>query len=82
MTRKNAHRRFAMTLNLNSGFKGGGLRFPEYGSDLYTPEAGDAVVFSCSLLHEATAVTEGQRYVLLSFMYDEESRQWSERFRR
>jgi peroxiredoxin/predicted 2-oxoglutarate/Fe(II)-dependent dioxygenase YbiX len=82
VTKKNAHRRFAMTLNLNSGFKGGGLRFPEYGSDLYVPEAGDAVVFSCSLMHEATPVTDGKRYVLLSFMYDEESRQWSQQFRR
>lgn len=82
VTRKNAHRRFAMTLNLNDEFEGGGLRFPEYGPDLYVPSAGDAVVFSCSLMHEATPVTKGQRYVLLSFMYDEESRQLSEKFRR
>jgi len=59
------HRRFAMTLNLNTGaYAGGCLRFPEYGEMLYRPELGDAVVFSCSLMHEATPVTEGRRYVL------------------
>ncbi len=65
-----AHRRFAMTLNLNAGeYEGGQLRFPEYGPDLYGPAAGDAVIFSCSLLHEAMPVTAGQRYVLLAFLY-------------
>ncbi len=65
-----AHRRFAMTLNLNTGeYEGGQLRFPEYGPDLYGPAAGDAVIFSCSLLHEAMPVTAGQRYVLLVFFY-------------
>jgi predicted 2-oxoglutarate/Fe(II)-dependent dioxygenase YbiX len=29
------------------------------------------VVFSCSLLHEATPVTRGKRYVYLPFLYDE-----------
>ncbi len=65
-----AHRRFAMTVNLNSGdYEGGALRFPEYGPDLYSPGRGDAVVFSCSLLHEALPVTAGQRYALLAFFY-------------
>ncbi len=65
-----AHRRFAMTLNLNTGeYEGGQLRFPEYGPDLYGPAAGDAVVFSCSLLHEAMPVTAGRRYVMLVFFY-------------
>lgn len=64
-----AHRRFAMSLNLNTGYQGGCLRFPEYGPDLYAPEPGSAVIFSCSLLHEATPVTQGQRFVLLSFLY-------------
>lgn len=67
-----AHRRFALTLNLNAGYEGGCLRFPEYGTDLYAPEAGSALVFSCSLLHEATPVTQGQRFVLLSFFYGDE----------
>ena len=47
-----------MTLNLNTGgYEGGALWFPEFGRQLYAPEAGGAVVFSCSLLHEALPVT-------------------------
>ena len=63
-----ARRQFAMTLNLNAGeYEGGFLRFPEYGPNLYMPETGCAVIFSCSLLHEALAVTRGRRFALLSF---------------
>lgn len=70
-----AHRRFAMSLNLNTGeYEGGTLRFPEYGPELYAPAAGDAVIFSCSLLHEAMPVTEGKRYALLTFLYGEDGR--------
>ena len=29
------------------------------------------VVFSCSLLHEATPVTKGTRYAFLPFLFDE-----------
>ena len=32
------------------------------------------MVFSCSLLHEATPVTKGKRYAFLPFLYDEEAR--------
>ncbi|MBF2000057.1 MAG: redoxin domain-containing protein [Synechococcales cyanobacterium C42_A2020_086] len=68
-----AHRRFALTLNLNTGaYEGGCLRFPEYGPDLYSASAGSAIVFSCSLLHEATPITQGRRFVLLSFLYGDE----------
>jgi len=49
-----AHRQFAMTLNLNSEeYEGGALTFPEFGGAAYKPASGSAVVFSCSLLHEA-----------------------------
>jgi predicted 2-oxoglutarate/Fe(II)-dependent dioxygenase YbiX len=41
-------------------------------SDTAAP-AGGAVVFSCSLLHEATPVTSGSRYVFLPFLYDDEA---------
>jgi peroxiredoxin/predicted 2-oxoglutarate/Fe(II)-dependent dioxygenase YbiX len=72
-TKGTAHRRFAMSLNLNTGdYEGGCLRFPEYGSQLYRPDTGEAVIFSCSLLHEATPVTKGQRFALLSFFYGDE----------
>ena len=58
----------AMTLNLNTGeYEGGHLRFPEYGGHLYRPATGDAVLFSCVLAHEATPVTAGRRFVLLTF---------------
>jgi hypothetical protein len=67
-----AHRRFAMSINLNTEeFSGGALRFPEFGDQRYRPETGAAIVFSCSLLHEAMHVTEGRRLVLLAFLYGE-----------
>jgi peroxiredoxin len=71
-TKGTADRRFAVSLILNTGeFEGGHLRFPEYCPHLYSAPAGGAVVFSCSLLHEATPVTAGKRYVFLPFLYDD-----------
>ena len=71
-TKGTAHRRFAVTINLNAGdYDGGALRFPEFGTRTYRAETGGAVVFSCSLLHEATPVTAGRRYAFLPFLYDE-----------
>ena len=68
-----AHRRFAVTINLNAReYEGGDLRFPEYGRRTYRAPTGGAVVFSCSLLHEATPVTSGRRFAFLPFLYDEE----------
>ncbi len=62
-------RRFAMTLNLNTGeYEGGELVFPEYGPHRYAPAAGGAILFSCSLLHEALPVTKGRRFTLLTFL--------------
>lgn len=72
-TRGTAHRRFAVTINLNHGYEGGDLRFPEYGPRTYRAPVGGAVVFSCSLLHEATPVTQGERFAYLPFLYDEEA---------
>lgn len=71
-----AHRRFACTINLNSeDYEGGELRFPEYGGRLYRAPTGGAVVFSCSLLHEAMPVTRGRRYAYLPFLYDDAAAQ-------
>ncbi|MDP8915987.1 MAG: 2OG-Fe(II) oxygenase [Pseudomonadota bacterium] len=71
-TKGTAHRKFAVTLNLNTGaYDGGELRFPEFGARTYRAPLGGAVVFSCSLLHEATPVTRGRRYAYLPFLYDE-----------
>lgn len=67
-----AHRRFAVTINLNADeFEGGELWFPEYGPHLYKPATGSAVVFSCSMLHEARKVTKGRRYAFLPFLFDD-----------
>jgi len=67
-----AHRKFAVSINLNAEeFEGGDLRFPEFGRRTYRPPTGGAVVFSCSVLHEATHVTKGTRYAFLPFLYDQ-----------
>ncbi|PVM89669.1 peroxiredoxin [Caulobacter radicis] len=72
-TKGTAHRRFAVTLNLNAGeYDGGGLRFPEFSGEVMHAPTGGAIVFSCSLLHEATRVTRGERFAFLPFLYDEE----------
>jgi predicted 2-oxoglutarate/Fe(II)-dependent dioxygenase YbiX len=69
-----ADRRFALTLNLNSEeHEGGELIFPEYGPQRYRPGTGGAILFSCSLLHEALPVTRGQRFTLLSFLRSPEA---------
>jgi len=70
-----AHRRFAVSVNLNAEeYEGGDLRFPEFGMRTYRAPTGGGVVFSCSLLHEATRVTRGTRYAFLPFLYDEAAR--------
>lgn len=71
-TKGTAHRKFAVTINLNAeDYEGGELRFPEFGNRLYKPPTGGAVVFSCSLMHEARPVTKGERFAFLPFLYDE-----------
>lgn len=74
LTPSTAHRVFALTLNLNDGYQGGQLRFPEYGNHLYQPDPGAALVFSCAHLHEVRDVTAGRRFVLLSFLYGESAK--------
>ena len=82
-TPQTQHRRFAMTLALNAeAYEGGVLRFPEFGGATYKPATGMAVVFSCSLLHEATDVIGGKRFMLLSFLYDEAGEQQREALKR
>ena len=67
-----AHRRFAVTINLNVGeYEGGDLVFPEFGHRAYRAPTGGAIVFSCSLLHQAMPVTKGRRFAFLPFLYDE-----------
>ncbi len=71
-TKGTAHRRFACTINLNAeDYEGGDLAFPEFGQRTYRAPTGGAVIFSCSLLHEARPVLRGKRYAFLPFFYDE-----------
>ncbi|WP_238368661.1 2OG-Fe(II) oxygenase [Mesobacterium pallidum] len=70
-TKGTAHRRFAVSVNLNDDFEGGEVSFPEYGKRGFKAPAGGAVVFSCSLLHKVSKVTEGRRFAFLPFLYDD-----------
>ena len=73
VTAGTAHRKFAVSLNLNTeDYEGGDLRFPEFGRRTYRPPTGGAAVFCGSLLHEATPVTRGERFAVVPFLYDEE----------
>lgn len=79
-TRGTAHRRFAVTMNLNAEeYEGGNLRFPEFDDRSYRAPTGGAVVFSCSLMHEALPVTRGKRYCVLPFLYDDAAAQMRSR---
>ena len=69
--RATAHRRFAISINLNDDFDGGEIGFPEFGPRTYRPSTGGAVIFSCSLMHAVTPVQRGRRYACLPFAYDE-----------
>ncbi len=70
-TKGTAHRKFALSINLNDDFDGGEVGFPEYGSQTFKAPAGGAVIFSCSLLHMVSPVTRGRRFVFLPFLYDD-----------
>jgi predicted 2-oxoglutarate/Fe(II)-dependent dioxygenase YbiX len=74
-TKGTAHRRFAVSINLNNEFEGGEVSFPEYGPRLYKAPPGGAVVFSCPLLHAVSRVTRGRRYAFLPFLYDDAAAQ-------
>ena len=66
-----AHRRYAVSINLNDDFDGGEVVFPEYNLHGYKAPAGWAVVFPCAALHAVRRVTRGARYAYLPFIYDE-----------
>jgi predicted 2-oxoglutarate/Fe(II)-dependent dioxygenase YbiX len=68
-----AHRRFAVSINLNADFDGGEISFPEYSPQTFKPAPGASVVFSASILHQVSRVTRGRRYVFLTFLFDEEA---------
>jgi predicted 2-oxoglutarate/Fe(II)-dependent dioxygenase YbiX len=68
-----AHRRFAVSINLNADFEGGEISFPEYSPQTFKAAPGTAIVFSASILHQVPRVTSGRRYVFLTFLFDEEA---------
>jgi peroxiredoxin len=70
-TKGTAHRRYAVSINLNDDFDGGLVSFPEYGPRGYKPPPGGALIFSCSLLHTVSPVTRGERFAFLPFLYDD-----------
>lgn len=66
-----AHRRFAVSINLNGDFDGGEVSFPEYNPRGLKAPPGWAVVFPANILHAVGRVTRGRRYAFLPFVYDE-----------
>lgn len=70
-TKGTAHRRFAVSINLNDDFDGGELSFPEFGQRSYKAPPGAALIFPGALLHAVSKVTRGKRYAFLPFVYDE-----------
>ena len=67
------HRLFAISLNLNDGFEGGDLFFPEFSARGFCPPPGGAVIFSTALLHAVRPVTKGRRYACLPFVFNQTS---------
>jgi predicted 2-oxoglutarate/Fe(II)-dependent dioxygenase YbiX/peroxiredoxin len=68
-----AHRRFAISINLNDDFEGGSVSFPEYNARAFRPAPGAALVFSCSLLHCVAPMISGRRYACLPFVFDDKA---------
>lgn len=73
------HRRFALSLNLNDDYEGGGVVFREFTNRPYKNAAGSALVFSSSLLHEVEETTAGVRYTLISHFFDDVAAQQAQR---
>ena len=67
-TETTKNRCFAVSISLNEDYEGGGVRFAEFGPEIYDPPPGGALVFSCSLLHEALPVTRGIRFAAFTFL--------------
>jgi hypothetical protein len=68
-----AHRKFALSVNLNEeDYIGGHLCFPEYPALQYKTATGSACIFSGGALHAVRPVERGKRFALLSFLYGEE----------
>ena len=65
-----SHRKFGLSIALNSDYEGGELIFPEYGQSQLKIPKNTAVVFSGNLLHAVNPVTKGIRWSLISFLFN------------
>lgn len=69
-TEPTKHRRFTVSVNLNSrSYEGGELAFRESSDHLYDVPEGTAIVWSCALLHEVRPVTAGRRFILGNHLF-------------
>lgn len=69
-TEETKHRRFTVSVNLNSSaFEGGELVFRESSDHFYDVGEGTAIVWSASLLHEVLPVKVGRRFILGAHLY-------------
>lgn len=72
VTAATGHRKFALSLNLNDDYEGGDVVFNEYSNIGYRGQAGAALIFSSSLLHEVRETMSGIRYTLISHLFNEQ----------
>lgn len=61
---------FVIAMSDPAEYEGGELEFPEF-DKILKPEKGTALIFPSKFLHGVRPVTAGERYTLLSFMFDE-----------
>lgn len=68
------HRQLSMVIAMSDpgDYEGGELVFPELDQS-FKPEKGTALIFPSRMIHGVNAVSAGQRYTLLSFMFDAKS---------
>lgn len=65
--RQTRNRYYTVLCYLNDDFEGGGTRFPSFDYSV-TPRCGKAVLFPSAYLHGGEPVTNGQKYVLVSWI--------------
>jgi len=73
------HRKMSMTVALSdpSEYEGGEFYFQDLNKE-FRLKKGDAIVFRSSVMHGVKPVTSGERYVLASFMFDNDGRRIKE----
>ena len=74
------HRKISMVCALSDpdDYKGGELHFPDLNIS-FKLKKGSIIVFNPSLMHGVTPVTEGNRYVLISFMFNSDGKKIKEK---